>query len=126
VPLSKIQTDVLRLLAGHRDPESDRQERVTQAALNDANVLETAGYHVQWLRQLPMLYTAAVTKDVEGTRLEWVVDSDYRFFPVVRDDAFGYVLHPVDLAMNKLMAAAGRRELRDLSTWSRFTKQFCR
>ncbi|HEY4086424.1 MAG TPA: hypothetical protein VGM43_10825 [Bryobacteraceae bacterium] len=42
------------------------------------------------------------------------MDSDYRFFPTVRDDLFGYVLHPVDLAMNKAMAAAGRRELRDL------------
>ena len=30
------------------------------------------------------------------------------------DDTFGYVLHPVDLATNKAMAAAGRRELRDL------------
>ena len=27
---------------------------------------------------------------------------------------FGYMLHPVDLAMNKAMAAAGRRALRDL------------
>src|SRR5260221_11913840 len=32
----------------------------------------------------------------------------------MRDDTFGYVLHPVDLAMNKVMAAAGRREVRDL------------
>jgi hypothetical protein len=137
VPLSKIQTDVLRLLASHRDPESyvggatplnraaprfsddidvfhDRQERVTQAAVNDAAVLEAAGYNVEWLRQLPMIYTAGVTKDDDGTRLEWVVDSDYRFFPIVPDEIFGYVLHPVDLAMNKVMAAAGRRELRDL------------
>ncbi len=30
------------------------------------------------------------------------------------DEVFGYVLHPVDLAMNKAMAAAGRRELRDI------------
>jgi hypothetical protein len=43
-----------------------------------------------------------------------VVDSDFRFFPTMRDDVFGYVLHPVDLAMNKVMAAAGRRELGDL------------
>jgi hypothetical protein len=61
-----------------------------------------------------MIYTAGVTRDDDGTRLEWVVDSDYRFFPTVRDDIFGYVLHPVDLAINKVMAAAGRRELRDL------------
>ena len=27
---------------------------------------------------------------------------------------FGYVLHPVDLAINKVMAAAGRRAVRDL------------
>src|SRR5438105_2484847 len=42
------------------------------------------------------------------------VDSGYRFFPTMREETFGYVLHPVDLAMNKVMAAAGRREVRDL------------
>jgi hypothetical protein len=47
-------------------------------------------------------------------RLEWVVDSDFRFFPTMPDETFGYMLHPVDLAMNKVMAAAGRREVRDL------------
>lgn len=137
MPLSKIQTDVLRLLAAHRDPESyvggatplnraaprfsgdidvfhDRQDRVTEAALNDAAVLAAAGYNIEWLRQLPLIYTAGVTKDDDGTRLEWVVDSDYRFFPTMRDEVFGYVLHPVDLGINKAMAAAGRRELRDL------------
>lgn len=137
MPLSKIQSEVLCLLAAHRDPESyvggatplnrnamrysadidvfhDRQERVAEAALNDSKVLEGAGYNVAWLRQLPMIYTAAVTKGDDGTRLEWVVDSDFRFFPTLRDEVFGYVLHPVDLAMNKAMAAAGRRELRDL------------
>jgi len=43
-----------------------------------------------------------------------VVDSDYRFFPTMQDETFGYMLHPVDLAINKVMAAAGRRELRDI------------
>lgn len=69
MPLSKIQTDVLRLLASHRDPESDvagattlnrdaalysagidvfhdREERVAVAALEDAQVLAAAGYRV--------------------------------------------------------------------------------
>lgn len=137
VPLTRIQSDVLRLLAAHRDPESyvagatplnrnsprfsgdidvfhDRQDRVELAALEDRAALEAGGYHVEWLRQLPMIYTASVSKGNEATRLEWVVDSDYRFFPTMRDEVFGYVLHPVDLAMNKVMAAAGRRELRDL------------
>jgi hypothetical protein len=67
VPLSKIQTDALRLLAAQRDPESyiagatplnrdaprysgdidvfhDREERVASAALSDVQTLEAAGY----------------------------------------------------------------------------------
>jgi hypothetical protein len=137
MPLSKIQTDVLRLLASHRDPESyvagatplnrdaprysedidvfhDREERVASAALDDAQALEAADYVVAWLRQLPLIYTAEVIGQNAGTRLEWVVDSDFRFFPTMRDETFGYILHPADLAMNKVMAAAGRREVRDL------------
>jgi len=55
-----------------------------------------------------------VTLGEESTRLEWVVDSDFRFFAAMKDDAFGYSMHPVDLAVNKVVSAVGRRELRDL------------
>jgi hypothetical protein len=137
VPLSRLQIEILKLLALHRDPESfvagstplnrntlrysgdidvfhDREERVAAAALSDAQALEAAGYSVTWLRQLPSIHTAQIRSGDEITRLEWVADSDYRFFPAVPDEIFGYVLHPIDLAMNKAMAAAGRRELRDI------------
>jgi hypothetical protein len=147
VPLSKIQTEVLRLLASQRDPESyvagatalnrdaprysgdidifhDREERVAAAALNDAKILQAAGYAVGWLRQLPLIYAAEVQRGEvrresdmpqdNVTRLEWIADSDFRFFPTMPDETFGYLLHPVDLATNKIMAAAGRREVRDL------------
>jgi len=135
--LSKLQKDILKVLASHRDSESyvagaarlnrnaprysddldvfhDREERVAIAALDDAQSLEAAGYQVIWLRRLPSIYAAEVNRGTDSTRLEWVVDSDYRFFPTVKDDIFGYVLHPVDLAMNKIMAAAGRREVGDV------------
>ncbi len=46
--------------------------------------------------------------------LEWARDSDFRFYPTVRDEVFGYVLHVVDIATNKALAAAGRREPRDV------------
>jgi hypothetical protein len=42
-----------------------------------------------------------------------VADSDYRFFPAVKDELFGYMLHPIDLATNKVMAAAGRQKVAD-------------
>ncbi|HLK66115.1 MAG TPA: hypothetical protein VKU19_21925 [Bryobacteraceae bacterium] len=137
MPLTNIQIDVLRLIASHRDPESyvaggapltrsalrysedidvfhDREERVAAAALSDAATLEAAGFRVSWLRQLPLIYTAEIARQSASTRLEWVVDSDFRFFPTLPDETFGFILHPVDLATNKVMAAAGRREVRDL------------
>jgi hypothetical protein len=61
-----------------------------------------------------MIHTANIGKLEATTRLEWVVDSDFRFFPTIPDEMFGYVLHPIDLAMNKVMAAAGRKAVRDL------------
>ena len=137
MPLSKIQGDVIGLLASHRDPESyvagsiplnrqsqrystdidifhDREERVTTAAANDASVLEAHGYDIHWQRRGAAIQTASVSRDGLVTKLEWVADSDYRFFPTVRDKIFGYTLHPVDMATNKASAAASRRELRDI------------
>jgi hypothetical protein len=137
VVLSKLQSKILGLLAAHRDPESyvagstpmnwaaarysgdidifhDREERVGRAAQEDSAALEAEGLAVTWLRREPLIYTAEIGEAGEVTRLEWVVDSDFRFFPTVKNDLFGYVLHPVDLATNKVMAAVGRRKPPDL------------
>jgi hypothetical protein len=100
--------------SGDIDVFRDREERVARAVQEDSAVLQAGGYDLQWLRREPAMYAAVVSKSRDSTRIEWVVDSDYRFFPTLRDDTFGYVLHPVDLATNKIMAAAGRREPRDL------------
>ena len=137
MPLSSLQSTVLRLLADHRDPESyvagsvylarrgdrvsddidifhDREDRVARAAEQDAAALRAAAMGVHWTRREPAFYQALISHGHETTKLEWVVDSDFRFFPVQKDVDFGYVLHPIDLAANKVMAAAGRREPRDI------------
>jgi hypothetical protein len=129
MPLSKLQSDILLLLAAHRDPESyvagstwltrggprvsgdidifhDREDRVARAGEEDTAILRAAGLAVEWRRREPTFYQAIVSREAETTRLEWVVDSDYRFFPTRRDAVFGYVLHPVDLATSTAMAAA--------------------
>jgi len=41
------------------------------------------------------------------------VDSDFRFFPAERDPLLGWRLNSFDLATNKALAAAGRKEPRD-------------
>lgn len=137
MPLSKIQKDILQLIASHRDPESyiagstplnrdaarysadidvfhDREERVERAAEEDSALLQRNGYTVQWIRRQSTMYAILAERAGETTKLEWVVDSDFRFFPAMRDEMFGYVLHPVDLATNKVAAAYGRREPRDV------------
>lgn len=137
MPLYELQSEVLRLLAAHRDPESyvagsiplnrdgprfsgdidifhDREERVAAAAAADAASLAEAGFTVQWLRREPGIHSAAVERSSESVKLEWARDSDFRFFPTVPDSLFGYVLHVVDIATNKALAAAGRQAPRDV------------
>lgn len=136
MPLSSLQSKILGLIAANRDPESyvagstplnrdrsrysedidifhDREEAVADAAEKDAAILRAAGLDVVWLRRQPSLFSAEIRDGDRSARLEWVVDSDYRFFPTHRDPLFGFVPHPVDLAMNKVMAAAGRQKAAD-------------
>jgi hypothetical protein len=137
VPLSRLQISILQVLAAQRDPESyiagalplaksgprfsgdidvfhDREARVQEAADADARILEKAGFRLEWVRRQPAINTVLVRDGAESTHLEWAVDSDFRFFPAVRDELFGYALHLADIATNKALAAAGRREPRDI------------
>lgn len=137
MPLSKVQGEILQLLAAHRTPESyvagatalnqdgprfsgdidifhDREEGVAQASQADAKLLAESGFAIEWLRREPGIHAAVVQRRGESTKLEWVRDSDFRFFPTVKDALFGYRLHVADLATNKALAAAGRREPRDV------------
>jgi hypothetical protein len=136
VPLSNLQSDILRALAARRSPESyvagstplhrdgprfsgdidifhDREERVALAAAEDASILTEVGFTVAWLRREPGIYAASVARHGETTKLEWVRDTDFRFYPAIPDALFGYALHLADIATNKALAAAGRRAPRD-------------
>jgi len=72
-----------------------------------------AGIGISWQARGDAFHRAVVSDGASSTRLDWAVDSDYRFYPTQRDKRFGYALHPVDLATNKLLAAEGRNEVRD-------------
>jgi hypothetical protein len=128
---------VLRVLAAERSPDSyiaggvalnregprfsadidifqDTERRLEAAAAADEKALSEAGLKLAW----KAIATGKREAEMEGLgdrmRLEWVHDSAFRFFPPQRDELFGYVLHPVDLATNKAAAAADRREPRDI------------
>ncbi len=138
MPITSFQSEVLRLLAAIRTPEShfgggiainraedsprfsedvdlfhNAAEAVSAAATADAEVLRNAGFQVDWLIQQPSMYRAKIRRGDEGVGLDWRFDSAFRFFPIVPDVEFGFVLHRADLATNKLLALAGRSEVRD-------------
>lgn len=139
MPLSSFQKEVLALLASNRNPESyvagaaivnmtpqsprfsrdidifhDPQTSVAISSQADINVLRAHGLQVELLLQRPSFVRASVKNALEGVKLEWAIDTAFRFFPVVRDPVFGYRLHEIDAAINKSLALAGRTEIRDV------------
>ena len=110
--------------SGDIDIFQDREEWVAKAADKDVALLKRHGYTLQWRRREAGIYSVLAELNGEKTRLEWVWDSDFRFFPAVRDEMFGYILHPVDLATNKVSAAYGRRRHETRWTYSPFMTTF--
>ena len=91
----------------------DSEARVAAAFAVDRTRLEHAGYTVAVELSLPGFVRAVVSRDADATRVDWAHDSAWRFMPLVRDPLGGLLLHPVDLAVNKVLAVAGRDEPRD-------------
>ncbi len=139
MPLTPFQREVARLLAAHRNPDShvaggavvnrsDASPRYSAdldlfhdsagsvAACADADVAELTkqGLKVEWLTRQPGFFRAQATRGADSIKFEWCADSAFRFFPAQTDPDFGYSLHPADLATNKVLALAGRSEIRDL------------
>lgn len=138
MPLTPIQTDIARLIARNRTPAShlaggaalhlephslrssndldyfhDKEALVGEAFSTDRKALETEGYEVDTLLSQPGFVRAIVGKGGEATKVEWAHDSAWRFLPAVADSRVGFHLHPLDLAINKVLALAGRDEPRD-------------
>lgn len=138
MPLTEFQKELAKLLANNRTPDShlagvaalhfepnsirysndldyfhDSAERVNQAFQVDQADLNDQGYDVKIELQQPGYIRALVQKKDGATKVEWANDSDWRFMPVQKHPDLGYVLHPVDLAINKVLALVGRNEPRD-------------
>jgi len=91
----------------------DSEARVAAAFTADRTRLVRTGYAVAVELSLPGFVRATVGRGGDATRVDWAHDSAWRFMPLVRDPLGGLLLHPVDLAVNKVLALAGRDEPRD-------------
>ncbi len=139
MPLTDFQAGLGRLLAVNRSEDSylaggaallsapntrrysqdldyfhDSAARVATAFQADSATLGAHGYDLETEIVQPGYIRAVVRRGEQATKLEWAQDSTWRFMPVQRSEDFGYRLHPIDLATNKVLALAGREEPRDL------------
>ena len=139
MPLHPLQKRVLKLLQENRNPESylsggtmlnrsetspryskdldifhDSVQEVELAALKDEETLRSNQFTVEWKLRRPGFFRAvAIESSGERVLIEWAQDSNFRFFPLVKDEEVGYRLHDADLATNKILALAGRQTARD-------------
>jgi hypothetical protein len=86
---------------------------VATAFAADQETLASHGYQVAMEMHQPGYIRVQVLKGKGVTKIEWAYDSDWRFMPVVQHPDLGYMLHPIDIAINKVLALAGRNEPRD-------------
>lgn len=139
MPLTALQARIGRMLAANRSEDSylagaaailaapnthrfshdldyfhDSEARVATAFADDLDTLRRGGCTVETEISQPGYIRAIVRLDEAATKIEWAKDSAWRFMPVIQSEQFGYQLHPMDLATNKILALAGRDEPRDL------------
>jgi hypothetical protein len=91
----------------------DTDEAIAASWEADRKALVTSGNTVTVVREVPSFVEAVVARGSERTAIQWARDSAFRFFPLIEDETLGLVLHPFDLATNKVLAMAGRLEVRD-------------
>jgi len=138
MPLTPLQSDILAIIGRNRTPENyiaggsvlhfepnstrysrdldifhDALETVAPSFKNDRAQLEGEGFAVEVIISQPGFIRALVNRESESTQIDWARDSAWRFMPAIQHEKGGYVLHGVDIATNKILAAASRSEARD-------------
>lgn len=138
MPIGTFEKEIMLLLAKHRTEESfvggatvlnqhpksprrskdvdlfhDTETALQTSVAKDIPLLKKEGYEVRTLFSNPSFCRAVVKKTGQETKLEWVYDSAFRFFPVEKDPELGFRLNYWDAATNKVLAGVGRGVIRD-------------
>ena len=134
--LTQLQKDVMAVIAANRSETSymaggavlnrdwfrlsddldifhDTDEEIVATAKTDIAALERAGFKVTIDVLIYGVVECTVSRDGQDTMLQWMSETRYRYFPLVRDVEWGVRLNTADLAVNKLLAAASRTKARD-------------
>jgi hypothetical protein len=91
----------------------DTEVRVFEAFIQDEAILRGDGISITREMMQPGYIRVIVRDGNDASKIEWAHDSAWRFMPTYYLEDRGYTLDPVDLALNKVLALAGRDEVRD-------------
>lgn len=138
--VTEFQSEILRRLAQRRKQQSERyvaggvalnvllkaarrsrdidmfhdsDQALAASWSADRELLRGAGYDIQIVREAAAFVEAIIVRGSDRTVMQWARESAFRFFPLIEDPLLGLALHPFDLATNKVLAMAGRLEVRD-------------
>lgn len=146
--LTRLQSNILRTLARNRSESSylagglmlnrdwhrrsddidifhDSDEDVTGSAKADLALLDAAGYKTHTDFMVYGCVDATVSDENSSTIIQWFAETKRRFFPLVKDAEWGARLHQADLAVNKVLAAAGRSKARDIADLVAIGQNYC-
>lgn len=99
--------------SGDLDYFNDDETTLKESSRRDIQALKKNGFTISVELETPT-YLRVIARSKKGaTKIEWAHDSDWRFYPAIEHPEVGFILHPIDLATNKLLALAGRNEVRD-------------
>jgi hypothetical protein len=138
MPIGDFEREVLRAIAANRNPDSflgratvlhqtsdsprpsrdvalfhDTTESLAQCSDRDLTSLRASGFEVELEKTEDTFRRTFVKRGPQQTKIEWVFDSAFRFFPVEPDLELGWRLNFWDAATNKVLALVGRAEVRD-------------
>jgi len=138
MPLGSFEQQILKVLAAHRNPDSfvagatvlhqsadsirrsedvdlfhDTEQSLAECSERDITALRAAGFEVEAHENKGSFRRAIVRRGDSISKVEWVRDSAFRFFPIEPDVELGWRLNFWDAATNKVLALFGRQVIRD-------------
>lgn len=138
MPLTPLQRSVAEILRAFRDGHNyvaggaalnqawprlsddldiflDRRSELPDRVESELVALRGAGFALEITTENDLIVEVIVRKSGSETRVQWMDDPETsrRFFPAILDDELGFRLHQADVAVNKVLCAARRREARD-------------
>lgn len=103
----------------------DTDEEIVATAKEDVAALEGAGFKVSIDIIIYGVVECTVSRGRQNTVLQWMSETRYRYFPLVRDPEWGVRLNTADLAINKIGAACSRTKARDYIDLITIDARFC-